>query len=393
MKPLILTFILIFHVISHLLAQEALVPEVQISFANENKPLDYYVKQAELWWKEVEKDKTSEISWYNYYRACRNAQGTANWNTDFVKKTPYLKLGDDIVDLMEKNIPDSFTYNFVKGSTGGVSAEGGEYLLKAYKMNPNFEGLLADVVTYAVSTHNSALRQEANEKWLLNNGISNELLTFGYNLLNSVEPGSIILTEHDNDTYPAWMLQDAKHIRNDVLIINIDFFLYGNFREKVFEELGIKAFELNHVDVNEYEQNWERVVKHFLNNYKGDRPIYISNTVSPKYYVGFEDQLYPSGLAKKYSKKKVDLTKRNINLIENVFLLDSLKVQLTKNMSQDRIDEINLNYLESFKIAYDSYTKSANTTSANKIQSLALALTNRVKDPALKEKYEARFGK
>lgn len=391
MKPLLIPFILIFQFTSYLFAQEALIPEPQISFAKESKPHSYYVKQAELWWKEIEKDSTLENSWYNYYRACRNAQGTANWSTDFVKESPYLKLGEEIVDLMQENIPGTFTYDFVKGSTGGVSPEGGEYLLKAYKMNPNFEGLLADVITYATSTHNPALRQEANEKWFLSNGIPNELMAFGYNLLNSVEPNSILLTAHDNDTYPAWMLQDAKHVRKDVLVLNIDFFLYGDYRAKVFEELGIKPFELDHIDINEYEQNWENVVKHFLSNYKGERPLYISKTVSPKWYVGFESQLYPSGLAMKYSKKKIDLRERNISLIEEIYLLETLKVQLTNNVSQDRIDEMNLNYLESFKIAFDAYTKSKNITSAKRIQSLALAVASKVKDRHLREKYEAQF--
>lgn len=183
-------------------------------------------------------------------------------------------------------------------------------------------------------------------------------MAFGYNLLNSVEPNSILLTAHDNDTYPAWMLQDAKHIRMDVLVLNIDFFLYGNYRTKVFEELGIKPFELDHIDINEYEKNWENVVKHFLSNYKGERPLYVSKTLSPKWYDGFESQLYPSGLAMKYSKKKIDLKERNINLIEDIYLLETLKVQLTNNVSQDRIDEMNLSYLESFKIAYDAYIKS-----------------------------------
>ncbi len=69
----------------------AQLPERQISFAKESKTHEYYVKQSELWWKEIEKDKSSEENWYNYFRACRNAQGTANWRDDFVKESPYLK--------------------------------------------------------------------------------------------------------------------------------------------------------------------------------------------------------------------------------------------------------------------------------------------------------------
>ncbi|RQH17655.1 hypothetical protein, partial [Okeania hirsuta] len=210
-------------------------PEKQISFAKENKSHTYYVKQAELWWEEVQKDKHSERAWYNYYRACRNAQGTANWRTDFVNESPALRLGKDITALMKEHIPDTFTYNFVEGSTRGVSPEGGEFLLKAYTKNPDFEGLLGDVITYASSTFNHDLRKEANIRWHKNGGISPALLNFGFNLLQSTEPHAILLTAHDNDTYPLWMLQDALGVRTDVLVLNIDFFLFDGFRKKIFE--------------------------------------------------------------------------------------------------------------------------------------------------------------
>ncbi|NRA49020.1 MAG: hypothetical protein HRU12_07785, partial [Phaeodactylibacter sp.] len=67
------------------------VPEAQISFANEDRPFEYYVSQAGLWWEEIQKDLKNEDSWYNYYRANRNAQGKANWSTDFVKAGPHLR--------------------------------------------------------------------------------------------------------------------------------------------------------------------------------------------------------------------------------------------------------------------------------------------------------------
>lgn len=391
MKTLVIVILLTFQVSNYLQAQEVLTAEPQLSFAKEDKPHSYYVKQAELWWKEIEKDSTSENSWYNYYRACRNAQGTANWRTDFVDESPYLRLGDDIVKLMEDNIPDTFTYNFVRGSTGGVSPEGGAYLLKAYKMNPNFEGLLADVITYSTSTLNSDLRREANEKWFSNNGIPNGLMAFGYNLLNSVEPNSILLTAHDNDTYPVWMLQDVKQIRKDVLVLNIDFFLYGDYREKVFKELGIKPFKLDHIDINEYENNWGNVVRHFLNNYKGERPLYISKTVSSKWYTGFENSLHTSGLAMKFSKQNIDLRDKNIKLIENTYLLDTLKIQLTNNVSQERLDEMNQNYLDAFKIAFDAYKRANDRRSASKMKQLAFSIMSKLEDPYLKEKYELQF--
>lgn len=102
------------------MAQSKTVPEPQISFAKEDRPLSYYVAQAGLWWEKLQKDLQNEDSWYHYYRANRNAQGKSNWSSDFVKEGPHLRLGEDIVELMGEHIPESFTYNFVRGSTAAV---------------------------------------------------------------------------------------------------------------------------------------------------------------------------------------------------------------------------------------------------------------------------------
>ena len=235
-------------------------PEKQISFALENKPHSYYVNQAKLWWKEIEKDSTAEESWYNYYRACRNAQGTADWRTDFVDESPYLRLGDSIVLLMKRNIPNSFTYYYVKGSTGAVDPSDGQYLLKAYAMNPDFPGIQAAMVTYAVSTHNLELRKEVNEKWKSLHTMNPGLLHYSRNVLLSVEPNAILLTQHDNDSYPAWMLQDAYDLRKDVLILNIDFLLLDEYQKQIFPTLGLPPFSVGDVDINDYRKNWKNVV-------------------------------------------------------------------------------------------------------------------------------------
>lgn len=363
---------LLFFLLIHSFSINAQTSERQVSFAKESKTHEYYVRQAELWWKEVEKNRSSEESWYNYFRACRNAHGTANWNNDFVKESPFLKTGPEIVSLMEQNIPDTFTYNYVAYSIYGIAPSKGGYLLKAYDINPDFEGINAAMVTYAVSILDNDLRKEVNRHWFALNELSPGLLSYAYNVLMSVEPGSILLTQHDNDSYPAWMLQDVKNIRPDVLVINFDFLLIDSYRNEIFKLLGIKPMDLRLS--SDYELNWQKVLSHFLSDYRNDRPLYIAMTVSREYYKDFADKTIVSGLAYRFSGGSRDLVKLNRELIEHQFLLDYIRVRLLPDSNQNNVNKQNINYLESLKIVFDHYQGIGDEIRANEIKELALII-------------------
>ncbi len=371
--------------------QNTIKLEKQISFAKENKPHSYYVKQAELWWNEVQKDLTSETSWYNYYRACRSAQGTYNWKEDFVKESPALKLGDDIVKLMEKYIPNTFTFYYVKGSTGGVNPEAGSYLMKAYAINPNFDGIHSDVVTYAQSILDHQLRAKANKEWYQKNDMSPGLLAYGYNLLMSVDAESILLTQHDNDSYPVWMLQDVLGIRKNVKVINIDFLIHQRYREKVFKDLNISQTDLPGQTINEWEDNWKTIVAYILSNYKGKKPLYVSLTLSLELYKNYLPKLFTSGLALYFSEKPVNVVAKNMSLIENVFLLDYIKRQVINETNVAAVNLQNLNYLKSLKITYDYFKKRNQLDKTKQIRTLSLLIAEKVADKKILEDVRSNF--
>ena len=356
-------------------------PEQQVSFARESKPHSYYVEQAELWAKELKLDSLSETNWYNYFRACRNAHGTADWRSDFVNKSPYLMEGGDVVKLMKQHIPQTFTYYYLSYLTQGIGTGNYENLLKAYEMNPNFEGIHSSVISYAESRVDGTLRKKTNQEWFKTNYISQQFLTYNYNVLMSLDSNAILFTQHDNDTYPAWMLQDVLNIRTDVTVINIDFLLLDSYREFILKKLNIKALDLGEVNLDDYHLNWEKVVANILNYYNGNRPIYLGMTLFNHLYQDFEKQLYVSGLAFRYSVKKLDLTEMNRLLYQDIFLLDYLKYTFSTDPNQVNANYQNTNYMSCFKSVYDIYKSEKNMIEANKIKELAIMLAERTNNP------------
>lgn len=366
-------------------------PEQQRSFAVESRPHEYYVQQAGLWWKELEQDSTSESNWYNYFRACRNAQGTADWRTDFVEESPYLRAGPEIVALMENHIPESFTYYYLSYLDGGIGTAMGPNLMKAYAMNPEFEGIHSSVISYAVSNLDDSLRREVNSVWYTCNYLSYQLLNYSYNVLQSLDSNAILFTQHDNDTYPLWMLQDALGIRTDVSVVNIDFLLLDRYRKHTLSMLSVKPLSMEVKSVDDYHLNWQKVVRHILTFYNGRRPLYIGMTLFESLYKDFEDQLHVSGLALRFAKNDAGLPEFNRRLYEDRLLLDYLKMRLASDRNQTNIDYQNLNYLRLFKQVFDNYTLAGNLAAAEKLRTLAYLLASRIGDADFSKRITAEF--
>jgi len=344
-------------------------PEPVYSVVRQIHDFDWYEQQAKAWKQEIDRGTKDKMAWVYYYRANRmirffSAEKLSN-NT-----APYLKPLDEIIKMAEKAIPNSFELYFLEAYENGCYTEKGrENLMKAQNLRPYDLLMLSDLTNYYQIKNDKANVELTCKKWLESSETPEGLLTSTYNKLMSVEPNAILLVNGDNDTYPIWILQNAKKIRTDVLILNVSLLGIDEYRDWVFKENNIPAFKPNNP--------WKMsdVAKYIIETIK-DRPVYASIQLDDAYYKDYADKMYLVGLAFKYSEKPFDNLAVLQNNFENKFLLDDLKIDFRNDYGRTVVNQSNLSYLAVFLKLYEHYIQCGEVQKAQRLKVLAKTVSD-----------------
>ena len=358
-----------------LFAQKA-KPQTVHRIIYEVKPNEWYLTQARLWQKEVQKNPQNPEAWRNYYLAVRYSRPTQFTPQAFKEKNQKMK---KILTEMGQNVPHSYDYYFLKFYHYNAYKKASLNLLKkAYQIHPNRPELYYFFISNYF-THNQPHQAKSFcQKLYDSKDIIPDLLDYNYNVLASCKKGAILFTNGDNDTYPAWVLQFVKNIRPDITVINTSLAMgYSNYLMHLLKEKNITIDTLKLKKIRRNQFLGELIAQ--IEKSSAQIPIYIALTLSPNYIKALQDSLYIVGLAYRYSKRKLDnlaLLKRNF--AQN-FRLDYLRHSwYTENyLAKSTMDMLNINYAVVLSSLVEHLYLSGENAQANFWKQLALMVARK----------------
>jgi formylglycine-generating enzyme required for sulfatase activity/virulence-associated protein VapD len=372
MKTIKILFIMcLFTTLAH--AQK---PEKVYSIIKDLHEKSWYEEQLRLWKLETEKNPKNAEAWYYYFSASRALRNLAYGDNDAVQK--HQALCDEIAKKMLEVVPNTFEANHIQWWNGQRTEADIAYLKKAYEINPNDSRTYTDLmVHYEIIQEQEQLAQFARKTFTANE-MASAVLNWAYNILAEVDDHSIVFTAGDNDTFSAWTVQGAKNFRKDVQIINTSLILLDDYRNKLFEKLGIPALPIKMLDQTS-EENYTKAYKslfdHIFKNYKKGS-VYISATAIQQ-FDNWSDSLYLTGLAYKYAAESFDnvsIIKRNY---EKRYLLDHLKEVFSFNVANDVANRLDAVYLASMIKLYNHYVESESTEKQVALLQLIVSISER----------------
>ncbi|MCF8239127.1 MAG: hypothetical protein K9I85_13280 [Saprospiraceae bacterium] len=332
---------------------------------------DWYLQQAEAWKKKTIAEPTNAFAWYNRYKALRYA--------DFpriFRDTVYKAEVAEVVEEMGRAIPESFEYAYIRNWNAHLGEDAWTWLNKAHAIDPTRPEVYSGFLTRFELEGNWAKKTDYARQWYDTRTIAPSLLYLAKNMLESVDQNGILFTHGDNDTYPLWVLQEAKHIRPDVTVINLSL---ANDRIYFLKLMDHRQIRINLEQIEQVfdklpqEEKRAWMIRH-LEEMNQDRPVYIALTVGNKNLEVLEDQLWCTGLANRYTPEKIDniaILRRNI---EQRMLLDHLTFQpYTESFPyEDGLAQSTVSvYLTPFLTLTEHYTEAGMATEANRYRELA----------------------
>ena len=178
------------------------------------------ISKREVVYDDATYDKLAGL-WQEYYNEFPSEDAYANWMyaARYAKWKEYKSLLSEGIAKYPANPTLLYLKALVKDD-GIDNLESIRLYEKAVELDPTFLdpwfGLAIDYMSIGdLEKSDLALRNLLEEK-----AISDEVMDYNYNVISLLEKNAILITNGDNDTYPAWIITKIIKYRPDVRIIN-----------------------------------------------------------------------------------------------------------------------------------------------------------------------------
>lgn len=344
---------------------EKALPQKVYSIVKEYRDFDWYAEQAAQWKSELAKDSADADAWLNYYTANRMALLV---DSERFSKNPggvFAPL-NAIVDAVWSAAPETYEAYYIKAwNAGAIDKNQFDLLQKAYEIDPSRPEVYDDLAGYYETRRNMKKLSEICKKWVESGDLSPGLLNYNYNVLMTLNRNAILLTNGDNDTYPAWVLQRGMGIRPDVAALNLSLLGVEDYRNKVFKELGVSPFKPDMAKINNTKNPkaflLKAIIDHIIANRTKKQPLYFAATMYATFREVYDEKLHLVGLAFRYSEEEIDDKAALRMCFERTYLLDYLTESFTRDVSRILVLKMNANYLPMFVKLLEHYALCGDT--------------------------------
>ncbi len=133
---------------------------------------------------------------------------------------------------------------------------------------------------------------------------------YAYNMLASLEPDAILVTNGDNDTYPLWYIQNVEGFRTDVRVMNRMLLNTPWYVRQIRDQYPTAPIELTDLEIERLRPvrdskdgsiiwTYARVLDHIIKTTYWRRPFYFGVTVPREVWGRYIDFLEMQGMVRR----------------------------------------------------------------------------------------------
>lgn len=286
------------------------------------KDFVWYVEQKNAWREAVQQHPQNEEAWLNYYNAARYMAWWDESRNDTTAR--------QVVREMEAAIPGSYTFNYCayRESISGKGYGDPKVYANAALANLPEDMKFFDYDCWVpyLAMQGDEVRMKPLAKRYFDSGIYSEaLLRYSYNELQGMDEGGIFIANGDVAIIPKWLIQEGMGKHKDKVIVCLPFLAVKEYREWLFNKLGVALPVLKEPTTgDDYIANERTLLQAIIDKY-GSK-VYFSATMAGKDYEPWEQKLYNEGLLLKYAAKPYDNMAVKRRNVEERYMLEYLLV-------------------------------------------------------------------